>query len=46
MTEEINMDNINTENTRGFIDIFTDMFKEFIDFIVFMFYGVFRGETE
>ncbi len=41
------MDNTaNTENARGFIDIFTDMFKEFIDFIVFMFYGVFRGETE
>lgn len=35
----------NNDN-RGFIDIFTDMFKTFIDFIVFMFYGVFRGETE
>lgn len=38
--------NLNTEENRGFIDIFTDMFNTFIDFIVFMFYGVFRGETE
>ncbi len=38
--------NIIAEDNRGFIDIFADMFKTFIDFIVFMFYGVFRGETE
>ncbi len=38
--------NLNAEENRGFIDIFADMFKTFIDFIVFIFYGVFRGETE
>ncbi len=29
---------------RGFIEIFIDFFTEFIDFIVYIFYGVFRGE--
>ena len=33
------------EEYRGFIQIMVDMFMEFIDFIVFIFYGVFRGET-
>ena len=39
------MDKNLATDDRGFIDIFTDMFKEFIDFIVYIFYGVFRGET-
>ena len=32
------------EAHRGFIDIFVDFFMEFIGFIKYIFYDVFRGE--
>lgn len=32
------------EQHRGFIDIFIDFFMEFIGFIKYIFYDVFRGE--
>ena len=32
------------ETHRGFIDIFVDFFMEFIGFIKYIFYDVFRGE--
>ena len=35
----------NAAESRGFIAIFTDFFNEFIDFIVYIFYGVLRGEN-
>ncbi len=35
----------NAQENRGFIQIFTDFFNEFIDFIVYIFYGVLRGEN-
>ena len=33
-----------TETHRGFIEIFIDFFMEFIGFIKYIFYDVFRGE--
>ena len=35
----------NAAESRGFIAIFTEMFQTFIDFIVYIFYGVLRGEN-